>query len=134
MASNNDRILKITENLTLIGNDKVLDKRTGNILKVSDPKVKADVQNFLNKQTNVATNVNTNWEVVYSVASQKIDFALKTSDGVLQPKVGFLVEVYNSGSDGKLKRLYQEDLEDPLDGNNVISDGFSNYFKLEVDV
>lgn len=132
--ANNDKILKITEHLTLIGTDRVLDKRTGNILRVNDPKVKKEVQDYLSKQTSTATSVNTNWEIVYSLTSQKIDFMLKTSDGPIEPKVGFLIEVYNSGSDGKLKRLYKEDLEDPLDGNNVISDGFSNYFKLEVDV
>ena len=134
MANNNDKILKITETLTLIGSDKVLDKKTGNILKINDPKVKKEIENFMSKNTPVATSVNTNWEVVYSLTSQKIDLTLKTSDGPIEPKVGFLIEVYNSGSDGKLKRLYKEDLEDPLDGNNVISDGFSNYFNLEIDV
>ena len=134
MANNNDKILKITETLTLIGSDKVLDKKTGNILKINDPKVKKEIENFMSKNTPVATSVNTNWQVVYSLTSQKIDLTLKTSDGPIEPKVGFLIEVYNSGSDGKLKRLYKEDLEDPLDDNNVISDGFSNYFNLEIDV
>ena len=43
----------------------------------------------------------------------------------------FLVEIFSSGSDGKLFRLFKEDLVD-LYGNTT-EEGFSNYFTLEID-
>lgn len=130
-----DKILPLTEHLTLITETKVLDKRTGNILSINHPTVQAEAKNFLERKNSVsAVSVGDKVDFVYGLESTKIDLQLKTSDGPMEAKNGFLIEIYLSGSDGKLKRLYKEDIQDPLDGDKTLSDGFSNYFKLEVDV
>lgn len=151
MSSKNDKILPLTKYLTIINVQqksatdhviKVLDKRTGNLRKIdlyasnkADPQLEEIRKVVVEKTNQTLEKINTNdVEIVLSVNSQLINFQLKTSDGPIEPKAGFLVEVFHSGSDGKLKRLYTENLEDPLDEDNVISDGFGNYFKLEVDV
>lgn len=89
----------------------------------------------MNKKASApVTSISDNVQLVYGLDSTKIDLQLKTSDGVSQVKNGFLIEVFFSGSDGKIKKLFKEDVEDPLDDDQTISDGFSNYFKLETDV
>lgn len=130
-----DKILPLTPNLTLISADKVLDKRTGNILSIKHPLVQSEAKSFFEKKSNVsALSIGDKVDFVYGLESTKIDLQLKTSDGISEVKNGFLIEVYLSGSDGKIKRLFKEDIEDPLDGDKTISDGFDNYFILEVDV
>jgi hypothetical protein len=128
-----NKILPITRTLTLIGNDKVLDKKNGSIKRATDPEVASEIKYFHNKSNLSVKNLSEDADVVTSVGNTTIDFYLKTSDGVFESKSGFLIEVYESGSNGKLTRLYQEDLIDPLDGNNTLRDGFTNYFIIEVD-
>ncbi len=129
----NDKIYPITKNLTLIGKDKVLDKTNGSIKKITDPSVASQITSFFNQSNLTVKNLSQQADVVTSVDTKVIDFYLKTSDGIIESKNGFLIEVYASGSDGKLTRLYQEDVNDPLDGNNTLEDGFTNYFTIEVD-
>lgn len=131
--SKNDKIFPLTQNLTLINDGKVLDKRTGNILNLKNTSVLNEIKSYFTKNILTITNLQTQAEVVTSVGSSVIDFYLKTSDGIIETKDGFLIEVFESGSDGKLTRLYQEDLNDPVDENKVVDDGFSNYFTVEVD-
>lgn len=130
-----DKLLPLTQHLTLITDDKVLDKRTGNILSIKHPLVQTEAKSFFERKNSVsAVSIGDKVDFVYGLESTKIDLQLKTSDGISEVKDGFLIEIYLSGSDGKIKRLYKEDIEDPLDGDKTISDGFDNYFKLEVDV
>lgn len=127
-----NKILPLNERYTLIGGNKVLDKSNGSVMVFSDAIVK-DIVASLNKENITINTISPQADIVTSVDSQIIDFYLKTSDGKLTPKDGFLVEVFDSGSDGKLTRLYREDLQDPVDDNNIIQDGFSNYFTIEED-
>ena|SRR5688572_28358473 len=71
-------------------------------------------------------------EVVVGVEGKKIDLALASSEGKMDATSGFLIEVYLSGSDGKLTRVYKEHLVDVLN-DETLSDGFSSYLKLEID-
>lgn len=69
--------------------------------------------------------------VVTGVDEQKIDLNIVSEGKKIQPISGFLVEVYLSGSDGRLTRLYKEDKID-LNGN-IQNEGFSQYFSIELD-
>lgn len=123
-------ILPISKYLTLISQKRVLDKRTGEILDVDHPIVKNE--SFLYKDSNALLSLSQRADVVYGLDTAQISLRLKTSDGILPAKKGFLIEVFFSGSDGTLKRMYKEDVEDPIDDSQTISDGFSNYLKIEV--
>jgi len=127
-------VLPLTKNITLITEDSVLDKRSGKILALSDPKVEREIKNYYFKNSIVATEISDTAEAVISLESKVINFIFKTSDGLVDYKNGFLIEVYDSGSDGKLTKMYLEDIQDPLDENKLINDSFSNYFTLELDV
>lgn len=139
-----DKIFPLTPYLTLIGPNLVLDKRYGSIVRIDDSfrygdmteassEVLREILAYLNKSNIVIDQMNQNADVVVGVDSLDIDFYLKTSNGTIDPKSGFLVEVFESGSDGKLTKLYQDDLVDPVDENKTLEDGFSNYFTLKLD-
>ena len=71
-------------------------------------------------------------ELVVGLETKTIDFKLGNSEGTTPSNNGFLVEVFDSGSDGKITRLYKEDVVDALN-DETLSEGFENYFILEVD-
>lgn len=123
-------ILPISKYLTLISPTRVLDKRTGEILDITNPIVKNE--SFLYKDANSLLSISQKAEIVYGLDSAVINLALKTSDGIIPPQNGFLIEVYSSSSTGALKRMFREDVEDPIDDTQTISDGFSNFLKIEV--
>lgn len=123
-------ILPISKYLTLISQTRVLDKRTGQVIDITNPIVKDE--SFLLKDTNALLSIDERADVVYGLDTAYISFGLKTSDGAIPTINGFLIEVFSSGSNGKLKRMYEEDVEDPIDDSQTISDGFSNFLKIEV--
>ncbi len=127
-----DKIFPITPKYTLIAKNKLLDKSNGSISIVTPQKTQ-EIISYFNKNFITVQELNTQVDVVISADTNDIEFYLKTSDGKVESKHGFLIEVFLSGNDGKLKRLYRENLQDPVDGNNILQDGFSNYFTLEED-
>src|SRR3990167_2667280 len=71
-------------------------------------------------------------EVVESTDKQTIDLSLVSDHKNISPITGFLVEVYLSGSDGRLTKFFRED---DLNVDGLIkSEGFSRFLKLEIDV
>lgn len=85
-----------------------------------------EVQKTLN-----ALRVDERADIVYALEEKIIDLTLKTSNGIIEPINGFLVEVYSRDANNNLKKMYRENIENPIDENNEISDVFSNYFTLE---
>lgn len=81
----------------------------------------------IEKQTIVRTHV----EKVINIDEKIIELVLKSGIDKVQPTAGFLVEVFSSGSDGKLFRLFKEDLVD-LHGN-ILEQGFSDFFLMDLD-
>ncbi len=71
-------------------------------------------------------------EVVEGVGSIHIDLNLTIPNGEIDVRDGFLIEVFESGSDGKLTRVYKKDVIDPFTGD-VLREGFKNYLILKVD-
>jgi len=69
-------------------------------------------------------------EIVTGLDSVEIDLKLKSSEGEFDSTDGFLIEVFESGSDGKLKRLYEKTIEDPL-SDSRLQNGFDSFLKVE---
>jgi hypothetical protein len=68
-------------------------------------------------------------EIVVGIETKRIDLSLKTTEGTLEAPNGFLVEVFESGSDGKLKKLIRETVEDPLN-DDTLQDGYNSFLRL----
>jgi hypothetical protein len=131
-------IIPITPELTLVDEDRVLNKVTGEVYSLLSEEISQIVKQYIKGTYGVAV-ISEDIQEVLSVESQQIYFYHKTSNGALESRNGFLVEVYLSGSninepDSGSQRLFAETIEDPLDENKNITDSFSSYFKLEVDV
>jgi hypothetical protein len=116
----------ISKNLTLLSKDKAIDKQTGMIVPVG-----YDIL-LEGKFRDASPQITKEVEVVVGVDKQKINLSLKSHNGNLPAPSGFLIEVYLSGSDGKLSRVYMEDVVDIVN-DEILSEGFSNYLNLEVD-
>jgi hypothetical protein len=132
-----NNILPLTPNIILITESRVFYKRTGEFLNLSDSIIQNEMRDHFYANKQLVTNISDDVEQVSEVGSQQISFNFKTSDGVLNSKNGFLIEVYESGSEtskGALTRLYSSQIQDALDESKSINDSFSNYFTLEVDV
>ena len=71
-------------------------------------------------------------EVLEGVETQIIELRLVSDNKQVNPVAGFLVEVYLSGTDGKLTRLFRDDRIN-FEGS-IVSEGFSNFIDLKVDV
>lgn len=80
------------------------------------------------KQTILQRNI----EKVTHIDEKVIELVLKSEITKIEPSAGFLVEVYASGSDGKLHRLFQNDVVDLY--GNVIERGFADFIMIEIDV
>lgn len=81
--------------------------------------------------TTKRTIVKSQIEKVIHIDEKSIELVLKSGIDKLQPTAGFLVEIFLSGSDGKLFRLFKEDLID-LYGNTT-EEGFSRFFLMDLD-
>lgn len=140
--------LPLGSTYTLISNTHVLDKLNGSVLKVE--KVLEPILKPVSASVAVTASaipppspaqvlaqppqvveIKKEVEVVLGVDSKKIDLSIVSSEGNL-PSNGFLVEVYLSGSDGKLTRVYKEDVVDVL-SDETVQEGFGHYLILRVD-
>ena len=107
--------------------DKVLNVRTGEIIQGD---VKIFVENQLNNQ--IIFDYDQNVEIVTGRDSQIITFDLSSNKGSYPVVNGFLVEIYDSGSDGRIKKLKREDTLNVLE-QTTVEKGFENYIDIEVD-
>jgi len=121
--------LPIGEIYTVISDDKVLNKTDGSVSKIEDVVPLAQVQANTFANAAVAKQV----EIVVGVEGKRIDFSLATSEGAMEAPSGYLIEVYLSGTNGQLTRVYKEDVVDVIN-DNTLSEGFSNYLVLKMDV
>lgn len=121
--------LPVGETYTVISDDKVLNKSDGSVSKIEDIIPLTQVSSSVFATAAVAKQV----EIVVGVEGKKIDFTLATSEGVIEAPSGYLVEVYLSGTNGQLTRVYKEDVVDVIN-DNTLSEGFSNYLVLNMDI
>jgi hypothetical protein len=128
MASNTRVGLPIGNNYTLISDTKVLNTINGSVSDVRDVLKTVTVVSSSVLDASIANKV----EVVVGIEGKKIDFVLASSEGTFESFDGFLVEVYLSGANGVLTRVYQQDVVDVVNDDRL-SEGFSNYLTLKVD-
>jgi hypothetical protein len=76
--------------------------------------------------------VRENVNKIKGLDSKEIGLKLSTRDGNLPFNRGVLIEVYLSGTDGKLTRLYQTETVDPL-SNASLRESFERYIHLDID-
>jgi len=84
------------------------------------------------KKRSSSYTINKEIEKVVGVDEIILDLSLKNSDGKILDTNGFLIEVYESGSDGNLNRVYAEPIIDFLN-DDIVRASFMDYFSLEVD-
>lgn len=72
-------------------------------------------------------------EVVTGLDRQKIDLSLQNKEDEVDTQNGFLVEVFLSGTDGKLTRVNRNDLINPAN-DNMLEEGFGEFLDLRLDV
>jgi len=89
------------------------------------------ISDLVNSSKNTAqkvvavSEVEENVEVVVSVDSKVILLGLKDSNGVVSSNKEYLVEIFESGSDGLLTKVVENDIINPLI-DEVVQDGFSS--------
>ena len=127
MTSNNIG-LPLGRNYTVISDTKVLNKTNGSVSEIKD----VLHQNVSLSSSVVDASIAKQVEVVVGIDGKKIDFSLTTSEGSIEPIDGYLIEVYLSGADGVLTRVYKEDVVDVVN-DATLSEGFSNYLVLQLD-
>ena len=93
--------------------------------------MKTNVKQAAEQQTKVHTILKRNVERVQNIDEKVVELVLKSENIKIQPTAGFLIEVFASGSDGKLTRLFQDDLVDLY--GNVLEEGFLRYLTMEID-
>ena len=71
-------------------------------------------------------------EVISGLSRAKFNFTLKSSEGEVTSKSGFLVEIFDSGSDGALVRLTDENSLDVVK-DTVTNKGYDNFLFVDVD-
>lgn len=89
-------ILPLTPNITLIDDNKVFDKRDAQIKDINDISILNEIRNFFANNYKTVKNISSKSQVVSDVENKVIEFYHKTSNGIIEPKNGFLVEVYAS--------------------------------------
>jgi hypothetical protein len=128
--------LPFGKDFTFVGQNKLLNKNTGAVVAVD--KIMPQVFTPVPAKPSPApvkvpqiVEIKKEVEYVIGIDKQVVDLSLATSAGRL-PSAGFLVEVFLSGADGKLTRVYKEDIVDAVN-DETLPEGFSNYLILEVD-
>jgi len=100
------------------------------MLPISPPQTpSAPVEEF---ETIPLSSIKKEVEIITGIDRKTINFGLKTSAGEVIARSGFLVEIFESGSDGVLTKVIQENVQDPLN-DETIQEGFSSYLTLEID-
>ncbi len=103
----------------LVAGKKVLDKRSGKVIPLDDID---DDESVIEIKKEI--------EKIDGLTNVSLDLSLVGSKP-MPAKDGFLIEVYESGSDGTLTRVYQTDLVDPFT-NDVVREGFESSMHLKV--
>lgn len=69
-------------------------------------------------------------EIVTGLENKTIGFSLVSTQSEIVPRYGFLIEVFESGSDGKLTKLVESDVVNAA--GDSINEGFAGSLNLEV--
>lgn len=111
-----------TKDLVKLNEQYFLDTKDGKLIK------KEDVLAMQDQSLSFSGEI----ETINGIDSHVINVNLKDVSGYLSNS-GFLVEVYLSGADGKIKKLEKEDINGPS-GDDLLTEGYEKYLSIEVDV
>jgi hypothetical protein len=117
--------LNVAANYIMVNNDSALNIENGTMVNVESIAPPADQLTSLSLQQEI--------EVVSGLDRVKINFTLKSNEGAVAAPGGYLVEVYESGSDGTLTRLFEENVYDVLE-DEVLKKGFEEDLFFDGDV
>jgi len=120
--------LPIAKDHIMMGPSKVLNIKTGFVKPLS-----AWAQDNQSVPSLNTLSISDEIDVVTGLSRVVIDLSLKSSEGPVVASSGYLVEVYESGSDGKITKLYEEDVVDVLE-DTVLRKGFEADLFMDVDV
>lgn len=111
---------------------KFLIKGLVGIVNLSDPKILNELQTAAKSGQFLSPTFTLNpvAEAVWSLEAIKFDFSLGNFKNQIPVKNGFLVEIYLSGTNGTLQKLYAKDKIDPIT-NAISADGFENFFTIK---
>jgi hypothetical protein len=113
----------------ILPGDKALNKTTGAVLPLSSLTISQATDQF---KTVEISSIKKEIEIVSGIDTVKIDLLLQAEGTPFVSGGGFLVEVFNSGSDGVLTKLVRDSVSDP-DSDEVVQEGFSGFLDLGID-
>ena len=109
----------------VINNKELLNSKNGSVANIEDI---IDLKN--ETQATTAISISPDVEIVTGRDSRKIELTLKGLHGSFPSTNGFLIEVFESGSDGRLTKVARNDKHV---GEKAIEYGFDSYLELKVD-
>lgn len=115
-------------NIIFLSETVILDKITGEVTELTNEDISSALRLGPQKLIEVSDD---KVDIVYAVQAQKIELGMSDGSPII-PVNGFLIEVYASGSDGKLTRMYESTVIDPIT-NEIIREGFSRYLTIDID-
>lgn len=115
--------LMVRRDMVALDRSKILNTSTGAVVPSNFVAPKDELE---------AVSTRREVEVIVGIDNTDVKFKLKTSDGEVPSRAGFLVQIYESGSDGKITKVIQESVENPL-SDDVVEEGFSSFLNLKVD-
>ncbi len=116
--------LRIGPNFIALNRNRVLDTVTGAVFHISRILPVDPDESILGFKKEI--------EVILGLDGTTISFDLRDDDGKQLASTGFLIEVFESGSDGKLTKLARENVENPIN-DDVLEEGFNPFLTLTVE-
>jgi len=121
--------LPIGPGAIMIAANKVLEVASGRVFTLD-----RYLKNQKKKKDNVRVlSVSKDIEIVTGLDRVKINLDLKSSEGRVPIESGYLVEVFESGSDGSITKLFEENVVDVLE-DTVLQRGFGKDLFVDTDV
>lgn len=121
--------MPLSKDFVAMTSTKALNTKTGLVAPVRD--VQSLQAQFESKQNKIV-NIRRVAEFITGLDSVTIDLKLKSSEGEVDSTDGFLIEVFESGSDGKLKKLSEKTIEDPINDERL-QNGYDSFLRVTVD-
>lgn len=122
----------VAKNFIAIRGDRALNIKTGGVEDVDVVIEREEASRPVAVEQEVVS-IKKEIEVVVGTGLAQIDLFLKTGEGRQFVRDGFLIEIFESGSDGKLTKLVKENVVNPLN-DDEIEKGFEDFLELRTDV
>lgn len=119
----------ISRDFIALRGNRALNKATGEIHPLDDVLEQEEIEETNEDILSIKKEI----EVVAGLEQARIELRLKNGEGEVFSKDGYLVEVFESGSDGRLTKLVKETVKNPINDDEVES-GFEEFLDLRVDV